>query len=63
MTKELRGSEMVGFIKTFDQHPYRFNFGYFFSFLVKLYQSIWIWNLDQNVIMALIDMAVCTLLF
>ena len=29
---------------------------------VKLYQSIWKWNLDQNLIMDLLIMAVCTVL-
>ena len=30
--------------------------------LVKLYQRIWIWNLNQHLIMALLIVSVCTLL-
>ena len=30
---------------------------------IKLYQRIWKWNLDQNLIMALPIVAVCTVLF
>ena len=54
---------MVEFLKTRDQCHDKFNFGHFFSSPVKLYQRIWIWNLDQNLIIALLIMAVCTVLF
>ena len=30
---------------------------------IKLYQRIWNWNLDQNLIVALIIVAICTVLF
>ena len=55
--------KMPGFIKTCDQYLYKFKFGHFFSSPVKLYQRIWIWNLDQNLMLALLIMAVCAVLF
>ena len=39
-------TKMVGFIKTCDQYPNKFNFNHFFNSPLKLYQKIWIWNLD-----------------
>ena len=41
---------MVGFVKTFDQYHHKFNFAHFFR----------IWNLDQNIIMVLLIMAIYT---
>ena len=38
------------FIETSHQYPHKFNFGYFFSSAVKLYQRISIWNLYQALI-------------
>ena len=41
---------MMQFIETSHQYPHKFNFGYFFSSAVKLYQRISIWNLYQALI-------------
>ena len=31
---DVKGTKMVGFTKTWDQHPYKFNFGHFFSSII-----------------------------
>ena len=31
--KNMKGKNMVGLIKTYEQYSYRFNFGYFLAFL------------------------------
>ena len=49
-----QNSKVVRFIKTYGQYPKKYNFGQFSSSTVKLYQRVWIWNLDQNLIMALL---------
>ena len=59
VAKNGKGHKMVGFVKTFDHYQRKFNFGHFFSSPVKLKR---IWKLDQNLIMALIVMAIYTLL-
>ena len=33
-TKNVKGAEMVGFIKTCDQYPHKFNVGHFFCSLI-----------------------------
>ena len=40
VTKNVKGVNMVGFIKTFDQYPHQFNFGHFFSSSFKLYEDL-----------------------
>ena len=55
-------TKMVGFIKTCDQYPNKFNFNHFFNSSLKLYQKIWIWNLDKYLILVLLITAACNVL-
>ena len=55
-------TKMVGFIKTCDQYPNKFNFNHFFNSPLKLYQKIWIWNLVKYLILALLITAACNVL-
>ena len=53
---------MVVFFKTFDHYHCNFSFGIFFSCPVNC-KKIWNWSLDRNLIMALLILAIYTVLF
>ena len=57
MNEWVKGAKMVVFTKPSDQYPLKFNFDHFFS------SPVWIRNLDKNLIMALLIMAVFILCF
>ena len=54
--------KMVVFVKIFDHYHHNFSFGNFFSCPVNC-KRIWNWSLDQNLIMALLIMAIYTVMF
>ena len=54
--------KMVVFVKIFDHYHHNFSFGNFFSCPVNC-KRIWNWSLDWNLIMALLIMAIYTVMF
>ena len=54
--------KMVVFVKIFDHYHHNFSFGNFFSCPVNC-KRIWNWSLDRNLIMALLIMAIYTVMF
>ena len=60
--QNVRVKKMVVFVKIFDHYHHNFSFGNFFSCPVNC-KGIWNWSLDRNLIMALLIMAIYTVMF